>query len=803
MGAVWFIARSGAARQARSGLALAALVGLAGAVVLAAWAGARRTDSAYGRLTELVNHADIVVTADGDASLFDPSIALDGPGVAAAGQVNGYSAVELRPDGTLNLERFSALLAPADTTAFYELNRFRLAEGRLPDPEAADEVVVPELMRDNGYPIGTVVDLCLVDFFEALSFGEGVLEGTATPEQEQAFVNDVCVVHHLRVVGASLPGPDEVVLRESSEADVFMVASPALAAHAGRPELFNFVLVKMTPGADIGAYVDGILDATPPDAGVSVQASALRTTVVDRTIEPYVRALALFALVAALASLGVLGPAIVGWAGTPNTDRAPLLALGLPSHQLRLAAALRGAALGLGAAAVAIVIAIGVSGQFPIGIAARIEPRPGVRIDGLTMVLGAVSIVLVSALLGALSATRASAPVRRPSRVAELLQGAGVGPSASAGVRAALSGDGRGAGALRSVAGVAVAIVAVVTALTYQAGLGRLLDTPERYGWTWDNVLEAQDEGFDPQLVPSLEAEPAVTGLSLGYRIMLLRDGAGVQSFAFDRVKGDVYPLIVDGRAPRGDTEIALGGQTLDRLGASIGDELTFRGPNGAHVDLTVVGTTLLPFLSLGQDLSVAEGGLVDVSLLAQLGQPDVAIAILDLAPGTSREQIAALEAQSATPFHGYDLDGPTYTADLRGYDGVRGTPLLLAGILAVLGLGVLAHTIAGSVRQRGRELAVLRSVGFSSRDLRATVRWNALTLVVVCLVLAVPVGVGLGRTFWTSFAQGIGLVDDAVTPVGAIAVVGVATLLGAVVLAVLPGRRAGQVAPATVLRSE
>jgi hypothetical protein len=803
VGAVWFIARSGAARRARSGLALAALVGLAGAVVLAAWAGARRTDSAYGRLTRLVNHADLVVTAEGDASLFDPSIAFDGPGVAAAGQVNGYSAVELRPDGTLDLERFSALLAPVDTTAFYDMDTARLAEGRLPDPEAADEVVVPELMRDDGYTIGTVVDLCLLDLAEAFSAGDGVLEGAATPEQERAFVADVCVVHHLRVVGVTRPGPDDVVLRESSEEDVFMVSTPALAANAGRPPLFNFVLVQMQPGADIGAYVDELHDATPSDAGLSVQTAALRTTVVDRTIEPYVRALALFALVAALAALGVLGPAIAGWAGTPVTDRGSLLALGLRSHQLRLAAALRGAALGLVAATLALAIAVGVSGQFPIGIAARIEPTPGVRIDWLTTAVGVVAIVVVSALLGALATTRATAPVRRPSRVAELLQGAGAGPSTLAGVRAGLSGGGRGAGALRALTGVTIAIVAVVTALTYQAGLGRLLDTPERYGWMWDNVLEAQDEGFDPGLVPALEAEPAVTGLSLGYRLVLLRDGAGVQSFAFDQVKGDVHPLILDGRPPAGDDEIALGGQTLDRLGASIGDELAFRGPGGERVDLTVVGTTLLPFLSLGQDLSVAEGGLVDPSLVTRLAPSDVALALVDLAPGTTRRQISAIEAQSDSPFHGYNLDGPTYTADLRGYDAVRGTPLLLAGILAVLGLGVLAHTIAGSVRQRRRELAILRSVGFASRDLRATVRWSALTLVALCLVVAAPIGVALGRTLWTSFAQGIGLVDDAVTPMRAIAAVVVVTIVGAVALAVVPGRRAGQLSPAVVLRSE
>jgi hypothetical protein len=804
VGAVWFIARSGLTRRVLSGLLLAALVAIAGGVVLTAWAGARRTDSAYARLSDAVNHADLVVAAEGDAALFDPSIASDSADVAAAGTVEGFAAVQLRPDGTIDLERDSALLAPTDTVAFRDLDQPLLAEGRLPDPAAADEVVVPEMMRDTGYPIGTVVDLCLVDLGEAFAFGRGVLDGTATMEDQREFVTEACAVHHLRVVGVSRPGPDEVVLRERSEADVFMVATPALAADAGRPELFSFVLVDLAPGADVDAYVDTLLDQTPPDAGISVQSAALRATVVDRTIEPYVRALELFALVAAIAALGVLGPAVVRWAGTAERDRAPLLALGLQPPQLRLAHALRGTALGLAAASGAVAIATGVSGRFPIGIAARIEPHPGLRVDGIVMTGGAVSIVLLGGVLGSMAATRATTAVKRPSRVAEALQVSGMRPAAITGVRAALSGDGRGAGAVRAAGGVAVAIIAVVTALTYQAGLGRLLDSPERYGWTWDQIVQTQDEVFEPAALAALEAEPSVTALSLGYRTLLLRSGAAIQSFAFDPVRGDAYPLIVEGRAPRGEAEIALGAQTLDRLDAAIGDVMTFRGPNGARVELQVVGTTLLPFMSLGQDLSVAEGGLVDLALLPRLGSPDVAIAIIDLAAGTSGDDLlAALTAQNDEPFGGFALEGPTYTADLRGYDAVRRTPLLLAGVLALLGLGVLAHTIASSSRRRGRELAVLRCLGFVGRDLRSSVRWYALTLVGLCVVVAVPLGVALGRTLWTSFAGGIGVVDDPVTPGGPVVVVVLAAFVGAVVLAFGPGHRASGAHPAGVLRSE
>ena len=47
--------------------------------------------------------------------------------------------------------------------------------------------------------------------------------------------------------------------------------------------------------------------------------------------------------------------------------------------------------------------------------------------------------------------------------------------------------------------------------------------------------------------------------------------GDEVQTFAFDSITGDTLPTILDGRAPTGDAEIALGGQTLDRLDAELG----------------------------------------------------------------------------------------------------------------------------------------------------------------------------------------------------------------------------------------
>ncbi len=799
---MWFLARSGAARRAVSGLLLAALVGLAGGVVLTAWAGARRTDTAYSRLREAWRHPDLVVTTNEGATSFDPEVALRAPGVASAQAVDGFGLALLTEDGGLDQRLDTAILAPVSEEGYYQLNRPRLAEGRLPDPDARDEVMVPEALRDKGFPVGSEHDACVLDFSEVLAYPDpSILQGTATLDQQRAFVAEVCDRHELRVVGVTRLGPDEVVLRETSEGE-FMESTPAFVASVTKPRTFNIVQVALEPGADVGRFVDAVVDDTDSESGVSVQSSALRNTVVERTVEPYVRALGLFALVTALAAVAVLGPAVVRWAGTADQDRGPLLAVGLRPGQLRLASAIRGAALGLLAATIAVAIAASVSGRFPIGIARRIEPDPGWRPDGLVLVVGFVALVLIAAALGAVAPSREAVRAPRPSRLAEGLQAVGMSVAPLAGIRTALTGSRREAGAARAAGGVAIAIATVVTALTYEAGLGRLLDTPERYGWTWDAVVDTADGGVPPELVAALDDDPMVTATSLGFRTSLLRDGAAVQTFAVDPRSGGPYPLILEGRAPEGTDEVALAGQTLDRLDAGIGDAVAFRGPEGQLLDLTVVGQTLLPLLSLGQDLSIAEGGLVDVELIADLGDDDPGMVLMDLAPGVTIGDLRTSLADAGVP-PTVKVEGPTHTADLRGYQAVRRTPVLLAAILAVLGLGVLAHSVASTPRRRQRELAVLRCVGFTARELRSTIRWTALTVVVAALLVAVPIGVASGRTLWVAFADGIGLDESGVTPIAPIAVVLVATVGCAVALAVIPGRRAARVLPAAVLRSE
>jgi putative ABC transport system permease protein len=67
---------------------------------------------------------------------------------------------------------------------------------------------------------------------------------------------------------------------------------------------------------------------------------------------------------------------------------------------------------------------------------------------------------------------------------------------------------------------------------------------------------------------------------------------------------------------------------------------------------------------------------------------------------------------------------------------------LALAIIIALIGI---ANTLALSIVERTRELGLLRAVGMTRRQLRATVRWESVLIAVFGTVLGMVVGVFFG----------------------------------------------------------
>jgi ABC-type antimicrobial peptide transport system permease subunit len=133
----------------------------------------------------------------------------------------------------------------------------------------------------------------------------------------------------------------------------------------------------------------------------------------------------------------------------------------------------------------------------------------------------------------------------------------------------------------------------------------------------------------------------------------------------------------------------------------------------------------------------------------------------------------------------------------------VRVAPLLVGGLLVFAATIGLAVAIVISVRARRREMAVLRTLGFTSRQLRVSVRVQALAMMLGGFVVGAPIGIAVGRIAWRVFASQLGVVTVTSTPVAWIVVAAAGGAAIAALAAAVPARLAARMKPAVTLRAE
>jgi ABC-type antimicrobial peptide transport system permease subunit len=93
--------------------------------------------------------------------------------------------------------------------------------------------------------------------------------------------------------------------------------------------------------------------------------------------------------------------------------------------------------------------------------------------------------------------------------------------------------------------------------------------------------------------------------------------------------------------------------------------------------------------------------------------------------------------------------------------------------------------------------------LGFTRRQVRATVAWQASTVAAVGVVIGIPLGLIVGTFVWRQVAEELGVSPDPVWPALAIAFLMVGALIAVNLVAAVPARRAARTRPAVVLRSE
>jgi hypothetical protein len=244
--------------------------------------------------------------------------------------------------------------------------------------------------------------------------------------------------------------------------------------------------------------------------------------------------------------------------------------------------------------------------------------------------------------------------------------------------------------------------------------------------------------------------------------------------------------------------EIALGGRSLRTVGAGVGDVVDARiGTRSVH--LRVVGEMVFP--EFGDAAALGTGSLMTLPGLDRL-LPAAPVNTILVRFGDVRDHRLEGErlARALEPIPVHFQARP---ADLVELSRGGGLLIVLIGLLSILVVAMLTHALTTSVRARTNELGALRALGFTKRDIRTTVLWQALTLGACSLVFGVVLGAILGRRAWLAFAHQLGLANDTTLLSGrAVAIVALGGFALALLATVVPAalatrtRRTGVLLP-------
>ena len=833
MDTLWLALRSDLRRKRRVLVSLALLLGLAGGVVLTAAAGARRTDTAYPRLLTWAGASQVNVQLAGISPRF-LAAARGLPQVAAMWSAIQYNLALPVPHGLpdLQLEAFSS----PDDSLGVSVDRVKILQGRMFSPASPYEAVIdPSLARMEHLQAGGTLHMIGIPYSDS---GKGNLD------LQEAYPVSVLVT-------AVALFDDQVVPATTTNSEPRVLLSPAFSR--ARPQFSRDDVpgeivylpsagLRLRPGVN-RAGVERVLHALgdryqPPGGGVpAVVDLSDETAATERSIRPQAVALAVFATLAGLISLAIIGQLLARQLTTDATDAPVLRALGMSRGSLFALSLARLAMVTAAGALSAVVIAIAASPLMPIGPARLAEPDPGVEVNLAVLGVGAATITLLPllALLPAAwrSARRAGIPpgaaerraAARSPRLTALVPTGWV--ASGVGVRMAFEpGRGRTAVPVRSaIAGSAVAVAAVLAASVFGASLIGLVSTPHRYGQNWDQELSLSFASVPPALgARLLSTEHAITGYAAGDSGQVTINGQPVAAVGIDPVRGDGYLTILAGRLPFGPGDIVLGTQTMRDLHLRLGqtvqvtvDATHGETHSGVQHSMRVTGAAVFPEFGLPGlgDTDLGNGALMSASLLTT-PQSNTGcnghmtcynFFLLRYRPGTDLSAAAAAILQSATrvgcPFGVCTTIIDQRPGDIRNYAGIRDTPIALGAVLVLLAVGTLAHVLLTGVRRRRRDLAVLKTLGFTRPQVQGVVAWQATALAAAALLIGGPAGVIAGRWTWSLFANAIGVGATADVPVILVLAAVPVTLLLANVIAAWPGWTAGRLRPATVLRTE
>ncbi|MHC0429621.1 ABC transporter permease [Streptomyces sp. O3] len=264
------------------------------------------------------------------------------------------------------------------------------------------------------------------------------------------------------------------------------------------------------------------------------------------------------------------------------------------------------------------------------------------------------------------------------------------------------------------------------------------------------------------------------------------------------------YPL-KDGRGPAAEGEIVLDARTADRAGYRVGDTVRF-ATVGPTLTKKLVGTVTTddPAVTAGGTLALLDTATAQKLFLSPGYFDEI---VVSAKPGTDQRALTAevgdvLPAEGVKAVSGEELADEQARMIAQDSSALTKTLLVFAGIALFVGVFLIANTFTMLIAQRSREIALMRAVGASRRQVVRSVLIEAGLLGLAASAAGFALGLAIAAGMRPLLnASGAGLPDGPLV-VGADAVfaslaVGV---LVTVLAAWLPSRKAAKIAPVEAL---
>ncbi|WP_326629732.1 MULTISPECIES: ABC transporter permease [unclassified Streptomyces] len=268
----------------------------------------------------------------------------------------------------------------------------------------------------------------------------------------------------------------------------------------------------------------------------------------------------------------------------------------------------------------------------------------------------------------------------------------------------------------------------------------------------------------------------------------------------------DASYTFVDGTGPVGDGRIALDKETAKKGKYKVGDRVRV-ATNGPVKEYTLAGifttedgavnaggSLVLFDTPVAQQLYLKPGWFQDITVTAAAGASDQKLL----------DAVEPLLPKDATARTGKVLADEQAKQIESGLGNLNTMLLAFAAIALFVGIFLIANTFTMLVAQRTKELALLRAVGASRRQVKRSVLLEAAVVGALASVIGFLLGLGLATGLRSAMSLIGGKIPAGplvISPVAVGAALGVGILI-TVLAAWLPARRAAKIAPVAAMSS-